>query len=280
VIDRLVIRGYACVFGVDAMVAGTRERVAPKAFTWLWRNIPILWGTHDPNAYVLARTGNRTASLFQDAFGLGFEAELQWTGAGVAAYRAVANRSLTPFQCSVYFADYNADAWCGNDGVPTRYITSAKIDHIAIVRNAAYHDTRAWPAWPLDQLPSDLRDIAQRWEAGKEKHDQKTQRAARAGQRWWKSYCLNADTSAVINRNSARNARLPSPSRPAANRSLPVRRVPPAARQHTPTEDRRPTRGQVAPKTNHHIPRFSADIEQILADRLRGRYPKDRSVFG
>jgi hypothetical protein len=153
------------------------------------------------------------------------------------------------------------------DGEIIQFVTRCSIKEISIVGSASMQGACCWiKDHDTEDVPPEVRTSKALWDDGVAQ--------------WWQDLSeRNTQIMERLNRSSA-NARMRKfTGRPAANRSSPARLVSPAPSQRTLTPDRRPARGQFGPKTNHHVPRFNADIEQIIQDRLRGHYPKDRSVF-
>jgi hypothetical protein len=89
------IRGYACPFNSVAVRPddGVHQEIAPNALT-LRRNVEFLFGSHDQNALRFASTTNDTARFFNDAYGLGFEAEFALTRKTIAIMRAAKRLEL------------------------------------------------------------------------------------------------------------------------------------------------------------------------------------------
>ena len=74
--EGLVIRGYGCTFGTEAIVAGVREHVVPGAFWGLTLDTGIQWGVH--NGYVLARTRKEQSIVFLTGFFAGLWLTSAW----------------------------------------------------------------------------------------------------------------------------------------------------------------------------------------------------------
>ena len=95
----MTFRGIACPFNSEAVVDGVVETVEPHAFVFDGRDVTVQHGCHDGR--VVARRG-LGARFFQDRHGLKFEVELPDTGAGLAAFQAVASGQIE--KCSVNFS--------------------------------------------------------------------------------------------------------------------------------------------------------------------------------
>lgn len=178
--DRIIIRGYGGVFDQVAIIDGIAETIAPGAFdtSRCW-DVKALWGTHEGEAF--ARTQDHSLSIFQDDYGLGFEMRLAANRPGVLSIqRAIDLGEVT--RASVNFCHIE-----GQEADGRRRIGAARIDHIALVWNAAYEGTGVWLAEAgAEALPPRLADLAQRWERGFQAHNrQQTSHAplARSGQR-------------------------------------------------------------------------------------------------
>ncbi len=170
--SKIVLRGYAAPFNQQAFVAdsggGFNERILPRAFSGMLRDgrpVALQFDTHDP-APALARSQDGTLTLFEDDYGLGFEASLPDTQGNWSICRSVIR---THGYCSVNFAKCSARrlAQKGSWGTATDEIDWAEIDHITIAERAVYKGTSIWPAHcDLDRAPHRIQDAADRWAQG------------------------------------------------------------------------------------------------------------------
>jgi phage head maturation protease len=113
----------------------------------------MIFGTHEAVA-AFARTKDHSLTLFQDRYGLGFEARMSTGTPGVFGIaRAIARGDTT--RASVNFTDMDCTTRHEADARHRR-VTRARIDHIAIVSQAAYEGTAVWLA------DSDIRDLPPR----------------------------------------------------------------------------------------------------------------------
>ena len=61
-------------------------------------------------------------------------------------------------------------------GIACNRVLSARFDHVAIVKDAAYGKfTGAWPAHAVDQAPGRIQGLAAQWERGKLRSELKAQ---------------------------------------------------------------------------------------------------------
>lgn len=162
----MILRGYALPFDQLAAVSGEDgaefERVFEGAFDdMLVRNKPVVlqFLSHD-RVPAIAKTADRTLTLFSDQHGLGFEA---LTGDRLDIEGQIAIRQGNVSGASINFTKTLAEVGrCG-----TRYISQAEIDHITITSQPAYRQTAVWPFGAnLERAPTRIWDAAARWEKG------------------------------------------------------------------------------------------------------------------
>jgi phage head maturation protease len=168
----VTLRGYALPWNESVLLSsGTYERFAPRAFDHLLHRVSpvsIRWRSHDANAPMLARTSDRSARLFADDYGLGFEARIDmrehWD-----KLRAITQRNGPFDRCSIGGLAVIASDRDRYLKSPRETITHAHINHIAIVDySAAYKATAVWPAErDLEHAPWRIQQMAARWSAGR-----------------------------------------------------------------------------------------------------------------
>jgi HK97 family phage prohead protease len=169
---KLEIRGYALPFDQEAIVEGVRETVAPGAFEMCW-DVALHYGEH--GGHRIARRDDASLSLFQDRYGLAFQAYLEDDRAGVTCFNAIARGAFSG--ASVNFVRMQADEKVFGC-LFHRRITKARIDHIALTNRPCYENTGVWPAFNPEDLPPRFRDLARRWNLGKALSSQRSPRAS------------------------------------------------------------------------------------------------------
>jgi HK97 family phage prohead protease len=151
------IRGYAAVFNQVIDFGGELEYVARDAFDGLLGSgaaVALNYGTHD------APMIGRTTSLFADAFGLAFEAEINWSAAIGGLCRDVDGVSVC-FAKSDRTVDYFDE-----DGREVYRISAASLDHMTLTAIPAYRATSVFLAdMPLDRARFCIQAAAARWNA-------------------------------------------------------------------------------------------------------------------
>lgn len=185
--DILKIRGYAVPFGQmvptdDAYE--TWEEIAPSAFDNMFSSplsVDLRWSHHDEGAPRLASTGRATLSLFKDAYGVGFEAKMDMRDQdAVGRVQNIVCRDDPMAFASIggfRIEQKQTKKLCG--GLVGTFVTKGIFDHITITNRPVYRGTGVWPDVPLDQAPSRIWSLADRWADGREEWQRKTKAEAR-----------------------------------------------------------------------------------------------------
>ena len=156
----VILKGYATLFNVPVTVQGDETEIIQQgAFAHvLDRPCRLFFDSHADDAPRLGETN----LMFEDEFGLAFQAELDPAMGSMLAQIVSGKTAL----CSVCMTHRKYDAF---DGV--QIVTSANLVHIAVTGRAAYGDTAVWRAdVSLDAAPWRIRECAERWEAGYAAH--------------------------------------------------------------------------------------------------------------
>lgn len=137
-----VVRGLACPFDSQAVVAGVVETVAPGAFQVDPAKVEIHGLGHW--TYVAAGCGEGGFRAWQNSVGLFFEVALRPSLLLPHLLSAIRTDQVG---CSIRM---DPRTWefveHGRADCPARRICFAEIDHIAIAPNPAYSKTAAWLA--------------------------------------------------------------------------------------------------------------------------------------
>jgi HK97 family phage prohead protease len=143
------LAGYALPWETETAFAGAVESVARGAIAPSARNIRLLFATHDGEARAYADTARGTLRIWNDEYGLAFEADIAATLPGASSVARAVGEGMTT-GASVYFRQMT-----GSERDGRRRIVSAAIDHITITAEPAYQETAVW----LDDVP--IRDRPQ-----------------------------------------------------------------------------------------------------------------------
>ncbi|MCC2651903.1 MAG: family phage prohead protease [Microvirga sp.] len=168
----IVIRGYALQYNQTAYLSNTLlERVMPGAFRAQLadgrRAIRLQAYTHDPAEPALASTEDGTLTLFEDGYGLGWEALYEPYSHSQRWGIVRGMVSDAGLGCSVNFCR-RVKCRRADGGAWLDSVALAEIDHICLCPDPAYPGTRAWRAdVPLDNAPERVRQLAARWERGR-----------------------------------------------------------------------------------------------------------------
>jgi HK97 family phage prohead protease len=172
-----LVRGYASTFGNPYTIdGGLLERVESGAFG----DVGPCFATfgHAPNQ-AFARTQDGTLRLFEDGFGLGFEARLPPTWNALGLVRGIAGGNFR--QASVCFDHGTKVERVVENGRTVNVVESARLLELSIVAAAANDRTAVWvDAEDPANLPPQVRQTRARWQAG-QMRVQLAARAARAG---------------------------------------------------------------------------------------------------
>ena len=158
-----ILRGYAVCFNDVEELCGEDTLFRPDAFMQsVRRPVSVRFGGHE--ARDIASTVDGTLSLFQDDYGLGFEARLPNSPAASRMVQDVVSRRFQG--CSGQF-QYAKTQRIGNGANSVLCVQASRVEHVAIVAAPVFRNTGIWSAdVPRSQLPTRLRELASHWHRG------------------------------------------------------------------------------------------------------------------
>jgi HK97 family phage prohead protease len=163
----VLVQGYGATFrNLYAIDGGLLERVEPGAFS----DVGPCFATfdHAPDQ-AFARTQDSTLRLFEDGFGLGFEARLPATWGALGLVRGITSGTFR--QASVCFDHGTKVVQVVENGRTVNVVKSARLREISIVAGGANDRTAMWiDAEDPADLPEHLRQIRAWWRVGLAQH--------------------------------------------------------------------------------------------------------------
>ena len=169
------LRGYSTVFNQLGRCGEVFESIAPQAFDLMLsaeRKITVTVNAFEHFSAPLART----ADLFVDGYGLGFQALVDCSGKNFSLVRSVAT-GMDRASVGLKIIESQWTEFCGQ---PHRVVTRATIDEITLCSDPVYEGTRTWWADCQGELPAKFSEWDRRWCVGHVAYTQRTERAALA----------------------------------------------------------------------------------------------------
>lgn len=126
------LTGYASVFNAYSVdMGGWREEVKPGAYTRTLQEDDIFAFSQHDKTKVLGRTGNGTLKLWEDATGLGFDADLPDTSYARDLRESVRRGDITT--CSImFYIPKGGDVWETRDVGEVHIVTQATLVEVSI----------------------------------------------------------------------------------------------------------------------------------------------------